>query len=470
MFNYRDSIKAILLLSMLTGCAAPKLALPGMDQQNLDKDGASKEVSIKNAEGLDDLLKELELANIYRLSKDYKKSNDYFSQSEDYLQKKDTENILSTGMMNIGATLVNDTVLDYDSRHYERVMINTYKGINHLFNGQDDQARIEFNRSMQRQRKAKEYFEKEINDEKKKLAKKAKEDMLSRNKKNTNVPNMNVFEKANSSEIQKKVMEAYPSIANLKAYPDFVNPFATYMSALFAIKDKEYAKATKYLKIVSGIVPENKTVASDLMLSDEAQGSGSGMKKKHTWIVIEDGHSVQKKQFKLNLPLFLLTDKVFYAGVALPKLEPSNQQNIQYKLSYGKKKFELEKVADMDTVIQTEFKKRLPMIYTRAFISMGTKTLIQQQAGEHAGIFAQLAGAVYQGLTNVADTRMWSTLPKTFRSSRIENNITNKEINITSSNGWSKNLTIPIDPNKNALVFISSIQNNKDPIIEKIYF
>ncbi len=124
----------------------------------------------------------------------------------------------------------------------------------------------------------------------------------------------------------------------------------------------------------------------------------------------------------------------------------------------------------MDTVIKSEFKKRLPLIYTRAFISTGTKTLLQYQAGQSGGWIAQLGASIYQGLTNTADIRMWSSLPKTFRTIRIENNDLDKQINVLSSNGWKEAVTIPVQNNKNSIVFISSMNKSKKPIVEKIYF
>lgn len=80
-------------------------------------------------------------------------------------------------------------------------------------------ARVEFNRALDRQRRAKDTFKKEID---KKIISLKKQDE-------------NLTKIALDSKSVKTVTDVYDKgiFLNFKAYPDFVNPFATYMSALF---------------------------------------------------------------------------------------------------------------------------------------------------------------------------------------------------------------------------------------------
>src|SRR3546814_2844605 len=60
------------------------------------------------------------------------------------------------------AVLVNDNVMPYSPAVYDTVMLNTYKALNFWQQGDYDNARIEWNRTDDRQRRASEHFESEI--------------------------------------------------------------------------------------------------------------------------------------------------------------------------------------------------------------------------------------------------------------------------------------------------------------------
>ncbi|MBP7483385.1 MAG: hypothetical protein KA788_12680, partial [Lacunisphaera sp.] len=53
-----------------------------------------------------------------------------------------------------GAAMTNQANLPYRGRAYDKVMMNTYKAVGYLALGEKDKARVELNRSLQRQRDA----------------------------------------------------------------------------------------------------------------------------------------------------------------------------------------------------------------------------------------------------------------------------------------------------------------------------
>ena len=53
---------------------------------------------------------------------------------------------------------VNDTTSPYIGTQYDGVMANTYKAIDYLALGDNEGARVEFNRAIDRQRRAKAYY------------------------------------------------------------------------------------------------------------------------------------------------------------------------------------------------------------------------------------------------------------------------------------------------------------------------
>jgi hypothetical protein len=77
-------------------------------------------------------------------------------------------------------------------------------------------------------------------------------------------------------------------------------------------------------------------------------------------------------------------------------------------------------VADMDRVIQTEFKKDFQGILTRAIISTTTKAVAQYALEKNNNSsWAAVAMAVYSLVTTAADVRIWTALPKDIQVARL---------------------------------------------------
>src|SRR5690606_20167188 len=125
------------------------------------------------------------------------------------------------------ATLVNDNMFDYKGSLYERIMVNSYKGLNYMSLGDYDNARVEFNRALLRQDKAKEYFAKQVEQNRAKL---------DESKKFTDKENLD----NSSSQIMSKYDGFFKEFDTTK---DFVNPYATYLASVFFYMEKDYGKA-----------------------------------------------------------------------------------------------------------------------------------------------------------------------------------------------------------------------------------
>ncbi|EAL9139814.1 hypothetical protein DYU73_08465, partial [Campylobacter jejuni] len=172
---------------------------------------------------------------------DFNKSNVFFDAAEEsYKYDVDLENVGSKATKFVGTTLLNDTIVDYDGSLYERIMVNIYKALNYMEEDDYENARVEFNRALMRQDKAKEYFAKEIEKNRADLDK-AKED------KNYD-KNMN----ENSKVIEAQYDNLFKEFDTTK---NFINPYATYLASIFFFMDKDYRKAADLFREVSIIYP-----------------------------------------------------------------------------------------------------------------------------------------------------------------------------------------------------------------------
>ena len=72
---------------------------------------------------------------------------------------------------------------------------------------------------------------------------------------------------AENPEIRKLIAQRYRGLDAFEAYPDFVNPFTTYMAGVFFNLVGDPTKAVTFLKESTGMVRENEYIAEDLALT-----------------------------------------------------------------------------------------------------------------------------------------------------------------------------------------------------------
>ena len=99
------------------------------------------------------LLEVLQAGAALRAGERLDESNELFDEAEEIIKQHDEKLLASKSVSTVGATLVNDTVLDYAGYEYDGVMVNTYKALNLWKQGEAD-ARVEFNRAVERQDRA----------------------------------------------------------------------------------------------------------------------------------------------------------------------------------------------------------------------------------------------------------------------------------------------------------------------------
>jgi len=397
------------------------------------------------------LLQSLQAAAALRYAQQYQQSSAMFDECEEII-KHHNEQVMAIGVAaNIGATLVNDAVLDFRGAEYDGIMVNTYKAINFWQMGDKDLARVEFNRALDRQRRAKELFAAEIEKQKEELTKKQEKENKKAQAENKNVPKMNIDKNVNNPEIDKILREKYSNLYAFKSYPDFINPFTTYVAGLFFMSEGDYSKAATLLKEAYGMV-EGNPVVSDDFASAEKMLDGQKDCKNYTWVIFENGLCPVKEEFRVDLPILLFTDKVKYTGIALPKLNLREQAYVHLVLkNSGKTVCQTSMLASMDRVVQTEFKKRYPTIVSRAVVSALIKTYGQYLAQKKYGDLGGFAVALYQAATTSADIRMWTALPKEFQLAKVK---TPKDGILYIETPAGDTISVEVPKNNNSLVYV----------------
>ncbi len=452
------AVLALLILPFFAGCNAPKGQLAAFNAHferfDYEKSAqfAEKKISKqKNPKG-EDLLWALQLGTVTRIQQDYAKSTESFDKAEDMLKYYDEQSTIGDG---IGSTVVNENVIPYRGEEYDGIMVNVYKALNFMAEKKFELARVEFNRALDRQRRAKEKFNEEINKLKSELDKEQQ----------------NEFTKSNveNPETAELLAEKYPNLHNFEAYPDFVNPFATYLAGVFFNLVSDHAKAVDLLKESYGMVGDNGYIAEDLSVTENIL-DGKGRLEDTIWLIFENGLGPVKQELRMDIPLFVATDDVKYVGIALPELYFRNKAH-QYLIAEADgSDYETRLVSDMDRVIRTEFSKDYAGILTRAIISATAKAIAQYALDKQDSSESSIASifmAAYSYATTAADVRIWTSLPKEFQVARFPKP-ENGKLKVKRPGSIPFEINIP--GCNNAIVYVRIINNQAEPIFEVMNF
>lgn len=377
----------------------------------------------------------LNVGLIARNCGDFNKSNVFFDKAEEsYKYDVDLQNVGKKGAKVVATTLINDTIVDYEGSLYERIMVNVYKGLNFMSLNDYANARVEFNRALMRQDKAKEYFAKEIEKNREEL-KKAKED-----------PNYKQNMNENAKIIDKEYEHLFEAFDTTK---NFINPYATYLASVFFFMDNDFRKAGGLFREVVAINSKNAEIVKQAKFFKSASSKSSKSKKKYIFVVYENGFGVMKDDFALTLP-FLVEGKIISTSVALQTLK-KREGSFEFIEANGAK---TSQFVDLDNIVATEFKINMPAMISKALAQTILKTTLNLAVANNdsTGGWLTLASSVATAATNRADVRSWRGLPKRISVAMVENK---GEISVKNPQG-AELFSSKLDKKKNALVIVRS--------------
>jgi len=442
-----------LITVLLAGCNTPQNRLAEFNRlyEKGDMSGAASYLTEKikpgdSASGAN-LLWTMQLGLVERTRKQYAASNQWFDKAEALSKAFDTD---ITALDVIGTTMVNDNTRPYRGHAYDMIMVNTYKALNFMALGRDDLARVEFNRALERQIRAREAFNKEIQQRKEQMDKSARS------------KNVNLDKTLNDPNTEARIRKYYPNLYDFQAYPDFVNPAATYLAGVSFMMTDDPGKAADLIKESAGMVPDNTVIARDFASLQDWLDRGRAPAP-CAWGVFENGLGPVKEEFRVDLPLWMVSNRMIYTGIALPRLVNRAPAADAIEVNSADGWVRTEPVADMDRVIQTEFAKNFPGILTRAIIAAAGKAVVQNTLLDKQEPGTQVLGlmmAAYTAATTVADVRMWTGLPKEFQAARVPM----PAGGALTLRVAGRSLEIPIESCRYAMVYVKMVSHQSEPL------
>ena len=293
---------------------------------------------------------------------------------------------------------------NYDPRYYEKIMLNTYSGLNAWRAKNMKDARVEFNRAHQSQALA-------IEENKKKISE-LEDETISKNL------------ESSLQEAKKQIKEKPLAFKNLKAYKNFANPYTSYLSGLFLILNhdsiSDIENGINYLKRVKGMMPDNHFIKEDIKMAEEI---ATGKPFPPTvWVLYEGGLAPAIDKLTIEVPLYF--GRGFkIASMSLPQFAPKEAGLPSIMVKSNNKYISTELIANMDAIVETELNERMPWEIAKALLWMSVNLLaqegVQQAFGNNHSTFGFITSVIISQITNPVETRTWASLPKNIEIARL---------------------------------------------------
>ena len=336
----------------------------------------------------------------------------------------------------------------YRAKTYDGVMVNAYKAMASMKDGQGDLARTELLRADDRQKRAEQDFQAEV------------AAIQSRESEAKDVDIRGALQSAQSDPAYR---QAASDMANYGAYKPFINPFATYLTGLYFLNtaDGNREKARNAFQRVRGMSP------SPLLNADYDLAAKPGKFAPKTWVIFENGQGSTLTQYAISFPVPIVGRRsgVSVATVALPRLQENAAAAQGLMVGNGGQRTTV--VGNFDYVMRSEFQRRYPSILRAAVLEAVLKVVLLNVAAQEKSGVALLVATVASNIST-ADVRSWTALPKDFQVARIETPKDGVVRLRTDSGAELGSATVPTDVS--SIVWVKEVRPGSPPAIQVLRF
>lgn len=405
-------------------------------------DGSLPQVNFVRANVLD----HLDAGGAWGLAGDPDRAIAHLDAVEEALKDVEGQNLAAKGAKQLGAAMLNDSLLDYVPSPAEAILVNYYKSLAFLRKGEPGNARVELNRADDRTRRAVDHYAKEI--EAAQAAAAGKDGSYS------------------DPSVKSGVDSKFPEMSQWAPYKEFVVPPVTYLHALFLSRSNgpgDRQRGAELFNRVRGLIEENETVEQD---AKEAARGGTCPTNDCVWVLAEQGLGPELEERRLDVIVPTFQGPITVA-FALPALKSRIESDpVPVKVVAGEARFNPQPLGSMDRVVQTEFQRRFPGIVTRALVSATVKAVAQKQINDNAGQYGalfSLAGNLMASMTSAADVRSWRTLPGQFSVARLRKTPGLTQITVETVGG-----SVPVElPRRGSqIVHVRAVSSSSAPVVE----
>lgn len=417
------AIPALAAAALLAGCATYVDETGGLraDWRSGNLKAAAQKAAELSAEAEgsgDELVFLLENGAVSRAAADFGQSRKSFDRAEQIMAERDARGGAGAGD-EIAAILANQSYLPYSGYNYDRIMAAAYQAMNLIELKEFEAAEVWLKKLENFQADAGAKNAARIDAEMRAIQKAQAEG----GKRKYDVSRTLADAGVRGALAQYYGADFLAPDAAVRARAVYANPFAYWLSGLYfsnrPADASDKSRAADFFRLANQSLPGGNYVAASDAARAEALADGrAAAMGDFTYAIFEEGCAPLRRQFRVDLPLYIFADALPHVGVNFPYLAPADSGVRPPAFSGGGKTAKFAKIADMDEIVSREFRDGLPVVVARSILSAAVKAGAQFAAqyavrdNSAALLLVAIAGSAYQAATNDADLRSWTTLPK----------------------------------------------------------
>ena len=332
-----------------------------------------------------------------------------FDRAEGQLLWKSDEVASVEDVLGVGLSLIaSDLALSYHGNIYEGVLVNTYKALGALADGDPDRARVEFNRAAQRQDNAVDQLAVKVS------ALTAPEDQNAQQQHDAEIDEA----MADVMDPDGPVAMRLAAVESLGQYRGLRNPFTDWLHGVFRLATGEANRASNLLRDAVAVDGRRNRHALADFAAAERIAQGGKPEHDRVYVIHEDGLGPRLEEFRFDI--FVPTEHGPIAvGTALPTLYGGTAAYGSLTIRADGRTTETEPLLNLDRYVATEFQAGYDGVVFKAVVAAVIRVLVQaelQKGSDSGGFFGALAKVVVPAAATIvtqADTRMWRALPHT---------------------------------------------------------
>lgn len=363
------------------------------------------------ASGKDEVLVRLQRATLLQAAGRYEESAREFESAAARIRQYEERAVISASqtLSEVGSLFWNEQVLPYEGEDFEKILVHTLDAVNYLMTGELEGARVEIRNAYQRQGELR-------GKHAGKLEKAAKE--------SRGISWETAFQKdypARYDDLRRKadgVLSVYQ------------NAFAYYVSSL--VYELSGSDDEAYIDLKKGIeaAPWSACIQKDLVrlsrkmkidgeaeawisrFGDPGSSYGRGV---DVFVMIMHGSAPVKEA--LFLPIPIAHGGWTFASLPVYRYVPSGMSHAE--VLYDGSSQDSSLVSDVDATASRNLLDEYPVLFAKQVARSYIKARIISGLHRDYGALGTIVGTLATLVTEQADLRTWSTLPKAFHAARV---------------------------------------------------
>lgn len=340
---------------------------------------------------------------------------------------------VSQGAAGAASLLINEKTLPYAGADFEKIFIHTYNALNYLMLKDLGGARVEIRNAYRRQQELQDRHYRELEQARKETRASEWEELLSRT----------------DPAAYERLTQSAQGVRNI-----YQNAFAYYISALVYELHKETDEAYIDLKKAYDAAPSCRFIQRDLMRLSKALRFGDDFERWTSlfgpeepapsdgidvFVVFEAGLAPYKEQLTIPIPT---ASGLFSA--AFPAYRFTPVPALSGRVTCGTSAETTCLVSDTDAIAAKDLLDRFPILFVKQIARTALKAAATHGIDQRRGSGTAFLASIVSLITEQADLRTWSTLPKQVQVARLTAPPGARQVKIAAlPGGWHTSLDIP---------------------------